>query len=428
MTYGLKLNPAKKHQWVMGSGKASRKLGNNAGELNPSGDWSKFDSTKELQAKNGLETMNCTNFGWLLALIALSKMKGYQLFPQNASERYSGIGTGTDYDGNDPWHVIETIATKLGAIHENVLPFSDDINSWDEYYHPKKDTPEFKALVTEGEKVLRAYEIEPEWVIPPGSNFTPAQKQARIRQALKRGPVCASVSAWHKRGKVYVKEGRDNHWVWLIKPNTARDQYSPFIKDLEDNYDHDAAIVVFMRPNASGVLPKDKPLLVKLMLKAVSLMQQLLDKLKPAEPPLEAPISPVEPPLPSKGQILYDHAYACLGKDMSPRENEFGCAESLYFVMKGAGVPNLPATPIYSTAVFEDWLEKHFAEVSTPEPGDVRCSATIGNNVGHVGIEGKHKVMSNNSRTFKWDDHWAKGSWLNYYKTKGLKTRYFRWI
>lgn len=126
---------------------------------------------------------------------------------------------------------------------------------------------------------------------------------------------------------------------------------------------------------------------------------------------------------------LYEVAYSCLGKDMSPQQNELGCAESTYFVMKIAGVPNLPPTPIYSTIVFRKWLEKNLKEVDTPEFGDVVVNETQGTNIGHMGIWGKHNVMSNNSKTYLWDDYYSRDKWTAYFEgTKRLKTRSFRWV
>lgn len=279
--YGLIIRPYKKHQWIMGSGKATNKLGADASEINKKGDWSKGDSDKELQRKNGFETQNCTNHGTHLALIALAKHKGYKHFPQNCSERYPGIGTGTSIEGNDAWHVIETVATKLGVIHEEILPFSENIHGWDEYYSPSKNSTDYQNLVQVGQEIIRETEIEPEWVLPPGNLYTQKEKRERIKAALKRGPVCVSVQAWSKKNGLYTKGIglRDNHWVWLMKYEgdnpIIRDHYEPFIKKLDKDYDFNIAIVYFMRPNPTKVLPKDKPLYLKLLKSLLSLLQEL---------------------------------------------------------------------------------------------------------------------------------------------------------
>ena len=175
------------------------------------------------------------------------------------------------------------------------------------------------------------------------------------------------------------------------------------------------------------------------------------DPTPPARPP-EAPKSSVAPSLPpetaqvpttvpeseegpsglSKRERLYEAAFSCLGSDMSPKENELGCAESLYFVMKKAGVPGLPAKPIYSTIVFDEWLREHFERVDEPEPGDIVMSATASGNGtvkhGHVGVVGKHSIMSNNSATFMWDYHLTLAWWRDYYGRKGaMPVKFYRW-
>jgi hypothetical protein len=295
----LVLRPQKKHHWVLGSGKATKKLGAAAGDINPSGDWSKFDPTPELQQRYGLETQNCTVFAWLKAIIALARFKGYEI-PHNLSERYTGITAGTTPSGNDPWKVIESIATQFGVVADEVLPWSDGIRGWADYYSPN---PMDELIVKLGQDILRKYELEPEWVIPPINNFTPAEKQERIRAALKRGPVVASVRAWEKTGKFYTKDvgAPDNHLVWLPKAGEVSDQYEPFKKKLAPDYDHDAAIVLFMRPNASGIAPFERSYLAFLIDKAVRALRALLPLLnRPKEHrvdmPVQTPPAPVLPP------------------------------------------------------------------------------------------------------------------------------------
>jgi len=279
MNYGLKLKRAKRHHWVMGSGKATRKLGADAGEINPEGDWTKYTNSKEPQRRNGLETMACTNFAFNKAITALAKLKKYSLFPKNPSDRYTAIGTGTTPQGNDPWQVISKIATELGAIPEDDLPFSDDINTWDEYYSPPKSSADYRALVRKGELVLRGLEIEPEWVIKPFTHYLPEEKHQRLKQAIKRGPIAVSVYAWDEEGGEYVKTGDDNHLVFLLRYDghnpVISDQYPPFEKTLAPYYDFGSAIIVFMRENRTGILPKDRPLAIRIIKQLITLLQEL---------------------------------------------------------------------------------------------------------------------------------------------------------
>lgn len=432
MNYGLRLRRAKRHHWVMGTGRATQKLGADAGEINPEGNWSKYDSEKELQRRNGLETMNCTNFGTYLALIALSKLKGFKLFPGNCSERYSGVGTGTSKSGNDPWKVAEKLSTELGAIHEKELPFSDNINEWDEYYSPKLGTPEWKQLLAKGQEVLRKYEIEPEWVIPPFTKLTTAQKHQRIRTALRRGPVCVSVEAWNEQNGVYVKSGQDNHWVWLThfegdRP-IVRDQYSPFRKVLSPDYDFGAGILYFMRENVSGVLPKDKPLAIRIIKELIKLFTELMPQ-----------IAPVAVPEPSKREILYNWSKASIGRDLTPTDSvpdEVACVAQLQAVFFKAFSSYIgDGAARYNTLALLQALQKdpRFKMIPPSEAlfGDIAVAPTgKGKNPkehGHCWIVGKHDWMSNDSDTGLWKANYTKDAVFNVFvKERGFPLYVFR--
>lgn len=268
--YGLRARPPKKQHYVMGSGKMTARLGAEAGEINPTGKWSKYAPTrKELQKRNGFETSNCTNFGTAKALIALAKFKGYE-FPDDISERHTGVETGTTYTGNDPFHVIDVIAKKCGVVHDSLLPWTTE-DSYETYYAPRPMTHDLRVA---GQSVLRKTNIHYEWVFNNNSKISPQEKRELLKQALKRGTVCVSVRAWEKKGDVYTKKvgAVDGHWVWLPELDVADDQYEPYVKRLEENYDFNMAIVYFMAPNPTGALPQDKPLLLRLLTKLLDLL------------------------------------------------------------------------------------------------------------------------------------------------------------
>src|SRR3990167_8158838 len=93
------------------------------------------------------------------------------------------------------------------------------------------------------------------------------------------------------------------------------------------------------------------------------------------------------------GQKLYHTAVSCLGKDVAPKENEFGCAEAVNnVVFKAFGDyagGDLSTRRMYLAIK----SHKKFIQVFSPLPGDVVLSPTgYGNgNVsnGHTGIMGK---------------------------------------
>ena len=63
--------------------------------------------------------------------------------------------------------------------------------------------------------------------------------------------------------------------------------------------------------------------------------------------------------------------------------------------------------------------DKRFKRVNTPEKGDIIISPTdYGQGYGHTGIVSDGgKIMSNNSKTFLWDEHLSIGEWWLKYKT-----------
>lgn len=139
-----------------------------------------------------------------------------------------------------------------------------------------------------------------------------------------------------------------------------------------------------------------------------------------------------QPPKPmTNREWLYKVAYSCLDIDMAPTQDALGCSESLYYVMKKAGVPNLPKRAILGTAEMDAWLKKNFASYANPLPGDIIMSPTGSGNGkirGHTGIVGNVNIMSNNSKNSLWQDEWNLKKWLNYYqKYGGLSTKYYRW-
>lgn len=154
---------------------------------------------------------------------------------------------------------------------------------------------------------------------------------------------------------------------------------------------------------------------------------------EPIKEPIEEPIKEDPKPIPMKTnrEKLYDTAYACLGLDMAPTQDYLGCAEAWSFVAKKAGVKGLPKGGVLGTAELAKWLATHFVRVDVPEYGDTAIFPTgAGNGTvrGHVFVVGKHKWMSNNSRTFLWDDHWTgKEALAHYHKKGGIKPQYYRW-
>jgi hypothetical protein len=203
--------------------------------LQEDGQWDIFLPVPEYQERNGLETYNCVAYGTLNCIETLIlRLYGRQT---NKSERYIGVVAKTSPEGNSPQKVIETIRKEAGLIDEELLPFGEDINTWGEYYSPD---PMAKKYLKEGKKWLENFTIKHEWTFKPGD----ADKQEKLKGALRYSPLGVSVLAWQFDGQYYYKEKgeQDNHWVMLYgyKDNEywkVFDHYDDTYKRLKWDYD-----------------------------------------------------------------------------------------------------------------------------------------------------------------------------------------------
>lgn len=137
-------------------------------------------------------------------------------------------------------------------------------------------------------------------------------------------------------------------------------------------------------------------------------------------------------------EIIYEEAIRNLGRDISPRENEFGCQESintLFFFATGQPLCNSNSTTIgYQTMK----SSRRFKEVKEPIRGDVIISPTgystfrptkknpITN--GHIGIVMDDGVIaSNDSKTSLFKKNYTLATWKARWEIKGkYPTHYFR--
>lgn len=208
--------------------------------------WSAFKPLPELQERNGLETMNCTVFGTHNAYETLARKKDFNDFPRDCSERYGGVVCATTPTGNSPHAVVEIIRTVAGVIPELVLPWTDEIDTWDEFYHPK---PMDDGLLALGSAMLKRFTFGHEWVF----NGRDADKAKKLIYALERGTVCISMFAWRKEGEYYVKPAgaTDNHWLQLLdyvknKYWLVYDHYEDVEKKIKWNTDFTMAKVYYL--------------------------------------------------------------------------------------------------------------------------------------------------------------------------------------
>lgn len=251
--YGFVYSPPKEGEWIWGSGLARQRFG--AGVLNKGGQWEKYTPKGERQHRN-LETYACTVYHSLNAWETLANYLGFKDFPRDCSERYSGVLAKIDIGGQDP-HVSCEAIRNYGVIPEKVLPFSDNIYDWPQYYSPN---PMDENLVKLGQSVIRKYTLGHEHIF---NAFTlPKHKAQLIVAALERGPVCVSVRAWKEKDGLYYKEPNeaDTHWVHITgykegKYFTVRDSYIPYDKKVAWDTNFQSAKVYFMKLNETGKTP-----------------------------------------------------------------------------------------------------------------------------------------------------------------------------
>lgn len=238
---GLILEPAAPEEW---------RLGSTDPDINPEGDWTRFKSADEAQSIPFVfDTQGCAVFATLKAWAMLARFHGLNGFPSDMSERYSGVHSGTTKNGTNPHVVAEITRSFAGAIPQESMPWTDDIRTFEAYY----DRKQAFANLPFGQKLIDRYELGHAWVFPFGSSYTPEQKRALLKEALKKGTVCVSVLAWRSKGNLYTKKRgeRDGHWVTALRFNgdnlVIHDQYDPYEKILTKDYDHDAAKVYFLK-------------------------------------------------------------------------------------------------------------------------------------------------------------------------------------
>ncbi len=141
---------------------------------------------------------------------------------------------GTKPPGNDPQAVYEAIR-KYGLIPEEMLPYSDDLQSVEEYYSFKGADRE--ACLAEGRRWLEKYDFAHEWAFKQSDTADDKIKNMEI--SLKTSPLACAVYAWYADGEgFYIKAGPENHWTLVYALDQVgrlvekvSDTYEPFMKD-----------------------------------------------------------------------------------------------------------------------------------------------------------------------------------------------------
>lgn len=137
------------------------------------------------------------------------------------------------------------------------------------------------------------------------------------------------------------------------------------------------------------------------------------------------------------GQKIYTEAAACLNRHITldaTVPSDLGCAEAVTYVLKNAGVQNIPDTGIPGTAALYQFFITNptmFTRVLAAEPGDIVISptgqSTLGVAHGHTGIVADYGILSNDSDSGLFLEKYTETTWARYFGVaNGFPIYYFR--
>lgn len=172
------------------------------------GDWRKYRLPFESQLEKTFDTFGCTVYGTLKAIAKLEYfIYGTQ---SNYSERFTYNEVGISPPGSDP-HLVATTIRGTGLL--NQIDLSDDVDSLAVFMSPRPAPVELRIKAL---KWSNKRQLGHQWLWPTA----PDQKTkiAILKEALTKGTVSVSVSAWYKNndGLYYSPPGISNgHWTQL---------------------------------------------------------------------------------------------------------------------------------------------------------------------------------------------------------------------
>ena len=222
--YGFVPSVISSDQYVLGGGQLPKIV------LKEDGNYDDYLPQYEPQFNENYDSSGCTVFGTQNAIETILKfLTGAEY---NFSERYNYILAGIRPPGADPHYVAEIIR-KYGVIEDYWLPFT---SSFDEFLKPDPMTLD---LLAKGQAF--PFEIFHEWVWT--SPQTREQRMEKIKECLRYGLLCGSVTAWvyDDETETFIDNGIPNtHWCvlygWNDKGWKIFDSYNQSRKIL--SYDH----------------------------------------------------------------------------------------------------------------------------------------------------------------------------------------------
>lgn len=223
INYGFKTPVIELDEHIFGS--------NNYGDIiNPSGQYDTYLPPFEPQSRD-FETQGCTVYGTHNGVEILHKFKFNE--DKDFEELYNYLDAGTDpYSGGNPHKVCESIR-KNGLEEAPKYPFPKTLNELLNLI----GKPQPQNIVNDAKKYLENYKFNHVWVLQGYENEE--TRISDIKDALKYGVVCVSVSAWNQSGDIYVDNGMPNNH-WCVCYGWTERGWKIF-----DTYDHSTKIYSF---------------------------------------------------------------------------------------------------------------------------------------------------------------------------------------
>lgn len=344
------------------------------------------------------------------------------------SDRFVAINSGTTRAGNSLKAPLEAIR-KQGLIPKSMFPQVDD---FDEYYDRRNKTKKMDRL---GEEFEKRFPINYEKVY-----------ESDFPLLLKKDMLDVGGYAWPRpiNGEYPRVSYRPNHAFIIYKPQYyAFDNYiadGSFTKKLAPDYDFlDYAYRVYISKEKQVQVEEDwLTQLIRILREAGYNIghklgsQALKDRIEQLKRQIALLRTRLEAP---KGTTIdvYLLSKRLIGKNMRTRTSKaLGCADAINNVFKKATGREIGGDVSTHRMYNKLWNHRYFKEVSDPKPGDIIISPTgFGNGRvlhGHVGIVSDNdRIMSNNSHTGLWDEHWDIKSWERFYKQDGgFPMKYYR--
>lgn len=205
----------------------------------------------------------------------------------NYSDRFLGVKAGTKPPGNDPNNVYNAIKD-YGVIPEEMLPWSDNIKTVEEYYSFKNGD---KSKCDEiGSQWLDKFSFKHEYLPLSVNGFVSIDL---MKETLKKSCLAVAVQAWSFDGEKYVRTGKDTHWtaIYGYYDNgdwKCFDSYSPLIKRLDKNFKFKWVKRIWLGKSTRQIQ-------ISLLQRIIDLYRQIIAILT-SQKPVEAPVSVVNLP------------------------------------------------------------------------------------------------------------------------------------